>query len=377
MKNYLSILLGVVISTNLLAQTPEKMSYQAVIRNANNNLVTNQPVGMRISVLQGSVNSPGVYIETHTPITNVNGLASLEIGGGNVVAGSFSAINWANGPFFIKTETDPLGGSNYSIIGTSQLLSVPYALLAKRAQIDNVADGDTSHWKILGNNTYYNKGSVGIGTNSPAGRLHSETPIVFANTLGAIRLHSNDVANYFQSGTSLAQGSKKDLYFGSISSSSANLVIKGDGNVGVGLTQPTSKLHVAGDVTTDGILNVNSNTNLTAYSDSGSSKIYSSNNNAGPSPFSNTGHLILQSSPTFGRNIYFVTGEGQSVNSPRSRLTVVGTSSATNIDVIMDKYVQIVPSNTPPANPSKGYMYFDGVLNKLRVYDGSTWQNCW
>ncbi len=116
---------------NTFAQAPEKMSYQAVVRNTTNNLVTNQPVGMQISILQGSATGTAVYVETQTPTSNANGLVSLEIGGGSVVSGNMATINWANGPYFIKTETDPTGGSSYTITGTSQLLSAPYALYAK------------------------------------------------------------------------------------------------------------------------------------------------------------------------------------------------------------------------------------------------------
>ena len=112
---------------------PEKMSYQAVIRNASNNLVASQAVGMQISILQGSATGTAVYVETQTPTTNANGLVTLQIGGGTLVSGSIATINWANGPYFVKTETDPTGGSNYTITGTSQLLSVPYALYAKTA----------------------------------------------------------------------------------------------------------------------------------------------------------------------------------------------------------------------------------------------------
>ena len=115
------------------AQAPQKMSYQAVIRNSSNALLTSTSVGMKISILQGSSVGTPVYVETQTPITNVNGLVSLEIGSGTVLTGTFSAINWANGPYYIKTETDPLGGSAYSIIGTKELVSVPYALFSANA----------------------------------------------------------------------------------------------------------------------------------------------------------------------------------------------------------------------------------------------------
>jgi hypothetical protein len=96
-------------------------------------LVTNQIVGMQISILQGSANGTAVYVEAQTPTTNANGLASIEIGGGNLVSGNFASINWVNGPYFIKTETDTAGGTNYTITGTSQLLSVPYAMYAANA----------------------------------------------------------------------------------------------------------------------------------------------------------------------------------------------------------------------------------------------------
>jgi uncharacterized protein (TIGR02145 family) len=75
-----------------------------------------------------------VYTETQTPTTNANGLIAIEIGIGTIVSGSFANIDWANGPYFVKTETDPNGGSNYTLTGTSQLLSVPYAMHAKSAE---------------------------------------------------------------------------------------------------------------------------------------------------------------------------------------------------------------------------------------------------
>ena len=121
-------------AAGVFAQVPNKMSYQAVVRNSSNNLVVNQAVGMRISLLQGSASGASVYTETQSPTTNANGLVSIEIGAGTVLSGNFANINWANGPYFIKTETDPNGGTNYSITGTSQLLSVPYALDAKTAE---------------------------------------------------------------------------------------------------------------------------------------------------------------------------------------------------------------------------------------------------
>ena len=118
------------MSVATFAQSQDYMSYQAVIRNASNNLITNQPVGMKISILQGSAIGTAVYEETQTPTSNINGLVTLAIGGGSTISGSYGTINWANGPYFIKTETDPTGGTNYTIVGVTQFLSVPYALYA-------------------------------------------------------------------------------------------------------------------------------------------------------------------------------------------------------------------------------------------------------
>jgi hypothetical protein len=134
MKKIITICAVLLITASVFAQTPEKMSYQAVVRNGSNALVTSTTVGMQISILQGSVSGTSIYVETQTPSTNANGLVSLEIGAGTVVSGNFTTIDWANGPYFIKTETDPTGGTNYTITGTSQLLSVPYALHAKTAE---------------------------------------------------------------------------------------------------------------------------------------------------------------------------------------------------------------------------------------------------
>jgi hypothetical protein len=134
MKRIFTIIIAGLISASTYAQAPEKMSYQAVVRDGSNALVTSSSIGMQISILQGSSSGTAVYVETQTPTTNSNGLVSIEIGGGTIVSGTFTSIDWANGPYFVKTETDPTGGSTYSITGTSQLLSVPYTLYSKNSE---------------------------------------------------------------------------------------------------------------------------------------------------------------------------------------------------------------------------------------------------
>jgi uncharacterized protein (TIGR02145 family) len=115
------------------------MSYQAVIWDASGNLVAEKMVSIKISILQGSVTGTSVYSENHRLQTNVNGLVSLIIGGGTNATGKISDINWGGGSYFLKTETDPTGGVNYSITGTTQLVSVPYSLASNISNISDLA----------------------------------------------------------------------------------------------------------------------------------------------------------------------------------------------------------------------------------------------
>ena len=110
------------------AQAPSKFSFQSVVRNSTGSLVTSTSVGMRISILGGSPTGTAVYVETQTPTTNANGLATIFVGAGTVVSGVFDSISWGAGPYYLKVETDPAGGTSYSITATQQLVSVPYAL---------------------------------------------------------------------------------------------------------------------------------------------------------------------------------------------------------------------------------------------------------
>jgi len=142
MKKVSSLAIILFTSLSIYCQTPELMSYQAVVRDADSELLTDQAVGMKISILEDSSTGSPVYIETHNPSTNSNGLLSLQVGAGTVVSGDITTIDWANHDYFIKTETDPTGGENYTIAGTSQILSVPYALLSKNVINDMVDDAD-------------------------------------------------------------------------------------------------------------------------------------------------------------------------------------------------------------------------------------------
>lgn len=155
------------IPAEVIGQTPQQMSYQAVIRNGSGTLVKKSNIGIRISILQNSASGTAVYVETQTVPTNDNGLVSLEIGGGTNIFGAFDAINWSAGPYFIKTETDITGGSNYTITGTSELLYVPFAFVADKAStsLDKV-------WQSSGSDIFNtNSGNVAIGNNGSSASL--------------------------------------------------------------------------------------------------------------------------------------------------------------------------------------------------------------
>jgi len=134
MKKIFTFLVAFTVTTLIYSQLPQNFSYQAIVRGANNALLSNQKLGIKISLLKGTENGQSVYSEVHTATTNANGLVSIAVGGGTFLEGNFIKIDWANGPYFIKTEIDPEGGTNYSLVTTTQLLSVPYALYAANSQ---------------------------------------------------------------------------------------------------------------------------------------------------------------------------------------------------------------------------------------------------
>ncbi len=126
-----TFIFSVFILGQMMAQSPQKMSFQSVFRQSDGKLAVDRIIGIKMSVLQGSTTGQIVFAEAHKTKTNANGLASLEIGSGKVITGSFSAIQWSTGPFFLQTEADLDGGNNYTLSGIHQLLSVPYALYAE------------------------------------------------------------------------------------------------------------------------------------------------------------------------------------------------------------------------------------------------------
>ena len=117
-----------------MAQPPQRMTYQAIIRNSNNELVANQQIGIRVSILQDNINGGAVFMEKHTVTTNAYGLATIQIGAGTpLLVNTLAGIEWGKHNFFVKTEVDITGGTNYTIVGTQQLLTVPYSFYSESA----------------------------------------------------------------------------------------------------------------------------------------------------------------------------------------------------------------------------------------------------
>lgn len=156
----LALLLTGFFSIFSYAQSPQVFNYQAVARDAAGAVLADQNVSFRISILEGNAGGTAVYTETHLATTNQFGLVNLKVGNGTYVSGDFATIDWAGDAFFLKVEMDESGDVNYQLMGTAQLLSVPYSLHSETT-------GDTSRWRKSSNGLYYLNGNIGIGTDSP------------------------------------------------------------------------------------------------------------------------------------------------------------------------------------------------------------------
>jgi hypothetical protein len=164
MKNLYLVVAFLCTTFYAIAQAPQAINYQAVVRNNNSDVLKNQSVRFRLSITEGAAGIT-TYSETHLATTNALGLVNLTIGSGTVVTGTFSSISWASGQKFLKIEIDAAGGTNYTLMGTQQFVSVPYALNAATAGIVS------NQWQFNNNGINYNTGKVGIGTTTPLAKL--------------------------------------------------------------------------------------------------------------------------------------------------------------------------------------------------------------
>jgi hypothetical protein len=291
MKKLLLTLTIVILSIAIYGEVPAGISYQAVIRDNNNQLVTSQQVGVKISILVGEAMDSVAYSELHTASTNMNGLLTLEIGNGDNSTGVFNNINWSEGPYFIKTETDPQGGTNYTVTGTSQLLSVPYALHSRSSdslilpyvgvidspqnafsivnsysQNDNRAPvaifGRTSHPNgvaVSGVNNSTSGYSIGLFGSSfsntgYAGYFQGRLYVTYRIGIGVLNpqesLHLTGNIRLDDGIRSIMNGSNNALNFGT--NNIVRMRIAANGNVGIGDINPGERLHVDGNIRVSG-----------------------------------------------------------------------------------------------------------------------------
>ena len=161
MKKVISFLFLSIVYFGATAQAPDSLSFQAVIRAEDGTLLADQSVSARVGIYQGAEDGTLIFEETHTATTNSNGLLTLLIGGGSNVTGDLSTIDWGAGPYFIKREIDPNGGTDYVISGTSQFLSVPYALYAASGgSADNMGNHTASQDLDMNGNAITEKSSA-------------------------------------------------------------------------------------------------------------------------------------------------------------------------------------------------------------------------
>lgn len=221
---------GCLFCNQAIAQAPGKFSYQAVVRNSSQGLLQNTTCGIKISIHSATPTGTVVYSETHSATSNINGLVTFEVGTGTVTSGVFNNISWGTNSFFIQTQIDPAGGTNYSINGTSQLLSVPYAL--------NAANGN---WTKSGNTiSNSNTGNVGIGTTSPSRPL-----TVFASGAGFCQTDGNvDVGTYVNNVAGwVGTNSNHPLNFYTNNSAAQMTLL--NGKLGINNTNPSVPLQVS------------------------------------------------------------------------------------------------------------------------------------
>ncbi len=236
MKKFTLLLVLLVISISLISQTPQAFKYQAVVRDDLGELVTNQTVSFRISIHDSIAAGPIQYQETHIVMTDAYGHANLEIGTGDVTIGAFTDVDWKDDDKFLEVELDLEGGDAYFVMGTTQLLAVPYSLYAE-------STGDTSRWRKNTDDLYYLDGKVGIGTITPEYDID-----IYSNSMAASRLRLSNLdyskslffssgsenfnpSIYFQGG----DGLRFMFYDGGYSEL---MRIQQDGDIGIGTSTP-------------------------------------------------------------------------------------------------------------------------------------------
>lgn len=233
------IVISFICSLNLsvFAQSPESFNYQALIKNEQGETIANEEISMQISILESSTSGPSVYTEAHQTTTNASGIVNLQIGMGQVGSGNFSEINWGSNSYFLKIEVDLDAGTNFTEIGTMQLLSVPYALYSKDVQNKDDADADPSNEVQM---LTINNDQLSISDGNSVILPDSDT----TNELQNLQLQDDQLSISEGNNVSLADFESPWI------PENENIYYNG-GNVGIGKNSPASKLEVKGDSTSN------------------------------------------------------------------------------------------------------------------------------
>ncbi len=309
MKKIVSLLAIFLCVSATFAQAPNKMSYQSIIRDVDGALLTEKKVTVQISILKGSKTGDAVYVENHSAATNKNGLLSFEIGGGEIVSGQFSKIEWADGAYYIKTATDPNGGSDFSIVGISEFLSVPYALSARIAE--NAFSGNYDDLKNKPTRLSQFTNDIGItaadsfnrGPGAPAsawllqgnsasnplvdklGTTDYKDLVMVTNNVERLRITKDGDINISNNLSSNDLYVKRNVFLNTVSGATIN-----NGNFTVANNKPTN---LTGLLDVDRTLNVDGITTLQSA--------LNVNNMA---PTSLTGSLVVKKNGTFEKNVF-------------------------------------------------------------------------
>ncbi|MCD4696445.1 MAG: hypothetical protein K8S16_09425 [Bacteroidales bacterium] len=437
--------LMVLIIVNIFAQSPQAFKYQAVVRDAAGDIISNQLVSVRAGILQGSSSGTIVYSETHSPTTNEFGLINLEIGNGSVVSGDFTTINWGGDDYFLQIELDEIGGSNYQLMGTSQILSVPYSLYSNYSKTaDSLVFPFRQHYSssylpaidirymgddcgaIEGHNSYYN--TFGSLANSFGGVYgenfsNSNTGILGTETAGVSGYSANGFAGifsgktYFEGNVGIYSSNPQDhltifrhyddvnVGFYSDNNATTNLKFSNEletitwnltkrsmaennklqfrlstgikqekilmtmtteGKVGVGTTDPVTALHVMDQMNGESNIKIQAplippfepgiifSTTIDMW------RIYRDGS---------TNNLTFRNLKDFGYGI-----EDRLAISSDGNVGINTICPQANLHV--NDLMMMEPRNSAPVSPQEGMIYYDSNLHKLKVFDGTGWQDC-
>jgi len=220
MKNIYSFIIVLLLTMISYAQVPQGISYQAIAFDGSNNPVVSSNVALQISILDTSISGTTVYVETHTAMTNSLGLFNLNIGQGTAITGAFATIDWANNNKFLKVELDPAGGTSYTSVGTNQLMTVPYAMMAGNVDTSNLSynsiksGGQTGKLIVVYTDTnaygfYQNSNASGYWSSQSLsgnviGAVASDNSIVVYTDTNAYGFYQNSGASGYWSSQSLS-----------------------------------------------------------------------------------------------------------------------------------------------------------------------------